>query len=57
LSLSVKALFLFAHALLCVAGAQYIVSRDAHLLNIKEFGDVRVLKPEVFLTALKRGSL
>jgi putative PIN family toxin of toxin-antitoxin system len=39
------------------SGAQYIVSRDAHLLNIKEFGDVRVLKPEVFLTALKRGSL
>ena len=39
------------------SGAQYIVSRDAHLLSIKEFGNIRVLKPEVFLTALKRGSL
>ena len=39
------------------SGAQYIVSRDAHLLSIKEFGNIRVLKPEVFLTALKKGSL
>lgn len=35
-------------------GAQYIVSRDIHLLNVKEFRGVRVLKPEVFLSALKR---
>lgn len=39
------------------ANAQYIVSRDAHLLNIKEFKGIRVLKPEVFLSALKKGAL
>jgi len=39
------------------SGAQYIVSRDVHLLNIKEFGGVKVLRSEVFLSALKRGSL
>jgi len=39
------------------SGAQYIVSRDVHLLNIKEFGGVKVLRPGVFLSALKRGSL
>jgi putative PIN family toxin of toxin-antitoxin system len=38
-------------------GAQYIVSRDIHLLNVKEFRRVRVLKPEVFLSALKRKTL
>jgi putative PIN family toxin of toxin-antitoxin system len=38
-------------------GAQYIVSRDIHLLNVKEFRGVRVLKPEVFLSALKRKTL
>jgi putative PIN family toxin of toxin-antitoxin system len=37
--------------------AQYIVSRDIHLLNVKEFRGVRVLKPEVFLSALKRKTL
>ena len=35
-------------------GAQYIVSRDKHLLRIKEFEGVKVLKPEVFLDALRR---
>jgi len=39
------------------SGDQYIVSRDVHLLSIKEFGGIRVLKPEVFLTALRKGSL
>ncbi|MDH5203321.1 MAG: putative toxin-antitoxin system toxin component, PIN family [Nitrospirota bacterium] len=39
------------------SGAQYIISRDAHLLSIKELGGIKVLKPEVFLSALKRGSL
>jgi putative PIN family toxin of toxin-antitoxin system len=39
------------------SGAQYIVSRDIHLLNMKEFGGIRVLKPEVFLTALRKDSL
>jgi putative PIN family toxin of toxin-antitoxin system len=39
------------------AGAQYIVSRDAHLFNIKEFKGIKVLKPEVFLSALKKGAL
>lgn len=40
------------------SGAQYIVSRDVHhILNIQEFGGVKVLRPEVFLSALKRGSL
>jgi putative PIN family toxin of toxin-antitoxin system len=38
-------------------GAQYIVSRDIHLLNVKEFRGVRILKPEVFLSALKRKTL
>jgi putative PIN family toxin of toxin-antitoxin system len=39
------------------AGTQYIVSRDKHLLNIKEFKGITVLKPEVFLSALRRGTL
>lgn len=37
--------------------AQYIVSRDRHLLNMKEFRGIKVMKPEVFLSALKRGTL
>ena len=39
------------------SGAKYIVSRDVHLLSIKEFGGIRVLNPEVFLTALRKNSL
>ena len=39
------------------SGAQYIVSRDVHLLRINEFKGVKVLKPEVFLSALKRRAL
>ncbi|MDO8746498.1 MAG: putative toxin-antitoxin system toxin component, PIN family [Thermodesulfovibrionales bacterium] len=37
--------------------ASYIVSRDMHLLNIKEFKGIRVLCPEVFLSAMRRGGL
>lgn len=37
--------------------AGYIISRDAHLLKIKEFREVRVLRPEVFLSAMRRGGL
>lgn len=39
------------------AGAQYIVSRDAHLIAVKEFQGVKVLAPEVFLSALRKGVL
>jgi putative PIN family toxin of toxin-antitoxin system len=33
-------------------GAQYIVSGDRHLLDIGEYGEIRVLTPAVFLTFL-----
>lgn len=36
------------------SGAKYIVSRDMHLLEIKQFKGIKVLKPEVFLSALRR---
>lgn len=39
------------------SGSQYIVSRDTHLIKVKEFKGIKVLKPEVFLNALRRGSL
>ncbi|MGE5893840.1 MAG: putative toxin-antitoxin system toxin component, PIN family [bacterium] len=39
------------------AGAKYIVSRDSHLLAVKEYQGVKVLRPEVFLIALRRGLL
>jgi putative PIN family toxin of toxin-antitoxin system len=39
------------------SGAKYIISRDIHLLKIKEFRGIKVLKTEVFLSALKRGTL
>lgn len=39
------------------SGAKYIISRDIHLLKIKEFRGIKVLKPEVFLSAFKRGAL
>ncbi|MEW6676204.1 MAG: putative toxin-antitoxin system toxin component, PIN family [Nitrospirota bacterium] len=39
------------------SGALYIASRDMHLLSIKEFKGIKVLRPEVFLSALKRGTL
>jgi predicted nucleic acid-binding protein len=34
------------------AGAQYIVSRNVHLLGVREYSGVKVLRPEVFLSAL-----
>ena len=37
--------------------AGYIISRDMHLLKIKEFKGIRVLRPEVFLSAMRRGGL
>lgn len=37
--------------------ASYIVSRDMHLLKVKEFKGIRVLRPEVFLSAVRRGGL
>jgi uncharacterized protein len=39
------------------AGALYIVSRDNHLLTIKEYKGVRVLKPEVFISAMTNNAL
>ena len=38
-------------------GASYIVSRDAHLHEIKEYKGVKVLTPEVFMTALRTGAI
>ena len=40
-----------------IAEARYIVSRDSHLLSVKEYQGVRVLRPEVFLSALRKGVL
>ena len=37
--------------------ASYIVSCDMHLLKVKEFKGIRVLRPEVFLSAMRRGGL
>ena len=37
--------------------ASYIVSRDTHLLKIREYKEVRVLKPEVFISAMKNNTL
>jgi len=37
--------------------ASYIVSRDMHLLKIKEFKGIRVLRPEGFLSAMRKGAL
>ncbi|MBE9546487.1 MAG: putative toxin-antitoxin system toxin component, PIN family [Proteobacteria bacterium] len=39
------------------AGASYIISRDEHLLKIKEYGNVRVLKPKVFISAMRNNAL
>jgi putative PIN family toxin of toxin-antitoxin system len=33
-------------------GADYIVSQDKHLLNIKEYGGIQILRPEDFLKIL-----
>jgi putative PIN family toxin of toxin-antitoxin system len=38
-------------------GARYIVSRDAHLLDVREYEGILVLGPEAFLSAMKRGLL
>jgi len=37
--------------------ASYIVSRDMHLLKIKEFKGIRGLRPEAFLSAMRKGAL
>ena len=37
--------------------ASYIVSRDMHLLKVKEFRGIRVLRPEVFLSAMRKGAV
>ena len=37
--------------------ASYIVSRDAHLNNIKECQGVKVMTPEVFVTAIRTGAI
>ncbi len=33
--------------------AQYIISQDKHLLNIKEFKGIKIVKPKEFLDLLK----
>ncbi|MGR3176760.1 MAG: PIN domain-containing protein [Candidatus Anammoxibacter sp.] len=46
----------FFHAAI-QAEASYIVSRDTHLLKIREYKEVRVLKPEIFISAMKNNTL
>jgi putative PIN family toxin of toxin-antitoxin system len=38
-----------------VGGADYIVSGDAHLLNVGEYEGISILSPSSFLLLLKRG--
>ncbi len=38
-------------------GARYIVSRDAHLLDVRENEGILVLRPEAFFSATRRGLL
>jgi putative PIN family toxin of toxin-antitoxin system len=38
-----------------VGGADYIVSGDAHLLNVEEYKGIRILSPATFLHLLKQG--
>ena len=33
-------------------GAQHIVSQDKHLLNVKEYGNIRVVTPKEFLDVI-----
>ena len=35
------------------AGADYIVSRDLHLLDLKEYEEIQILSPEAFLRILR----
>jgi len=35
------------------ANADYIVSQDNHLLKLKEFQGIRIVKPEEFLAVLE----
>ena len=35
------------------AGADYIVSRDPHLLDLKEYEGIQIISPEVFLHILR----
>lgn len=44
----------FFHAAI-VAEAKAIVTRDKHLLDLKEYRGIRVLSPEVFLSVLRIG--
>ncbi len=37
--------------------ASYIVSRDTHLHEVKEYQGIKVLTPEVFITALRTGAI
>ncbi|HZX48614.1 MAG TPA: putative toxin-antitoxin system toxin component, PIN family [Nitrospirota bacterium] len=37
--------------------ASYIVSRDIHLHEVKEYQGIKVLTPEVFITALRMGAI
>ena len=34
------------------ADSEFIISGDKHLLNLKEFGDIRILSPDEFLRSL-----
>ncbi|MBM3237432.1 putative toxin-antitoxin system toxin component, PIN family [Candidatus Poribacteria bacterium] len=35
------------------AGADYVVSRDPHLLDLKEYEGIQIISPEVFLLCLR----
>ena len=37
--------------------ASYIVSRDAHLHEVREYKGIKVLTPEVFITAFRTGAI
>jgi putative PIN family toxin of toxin-antitoxin system len=37
--------------------ASYIVSRDTHLHEVKEYQGIKALTPEVFITALRTGAI
>jgi len=43
------------HIITCAleANADYVITRDTHLLNLKEYQGIKILKPEEFLEELK----
>lgn len=43
------------HIIACAleANADYIITRDNHLLNLKQYQEIKILKPEEFLEELK----